>query len=97
MNSIDTFRLISVNIRRIIPGIREEDINRESMCAPIGLDSIGRAELIEMTLEDLGLSVSRFEFHIAHNLGELSDLFARELQKKNPSDCLPVAAKLQND
>jgi len=81
MNSIDTFRIISANILRINPGIREEDISRESMCAPIGLDSIGRAELIEMTLEDLGLNAPRFKFHIAHNLGELSDLFALEVQK----------------
>lgn len=76
MNTQEIFALISANIREIVPGLECEPITRQSMCSPLGLDSIGRAELIEKTLEDLQLNISRTEFHAAHNLGELADLLA---------------------
>lgn len=79
MSSNQIFELIVLNIRDIIPGLENEDIGRNSMLSPLGLDSIGRAELIEKTLEDLGLRAPRNEFHSAANLGELADLFARRV------------------
>jgi polyketide biosynthesis acyl carrier protein len=79
MSSNQIFELIVLNIRDIIPGLENEDIGRNSMLSPLGLDSIGRAELIEKTLEDLGLRAPRYEFHSATNLGELADLFARRV------------------
>ena len=82
MESTEIFKLIVNNLREIIPGLENESIGRESMLSPLGADSIGRAELIEKTLEDLGLHMSRFGFHIAGNLGELADLFASSLSSK---------------
>jgi polyketide biosynthesis acyl carrier protein len=79
MSTSQIFELIALNIRQIVPELNNEYIARESMLSPLGLDSIGRAELIEKTLEDLDLKVPRYEFHIAHNLGELADLFASKL------------------
>jgi polyketide biosynthesis acyl carrier protein len=79
MNSHQVFQLIVLNIMEIIPGLENDTIERNSMLSPLGLDSIGRAELIEKTLEDLGLNVPRQEFHCARNLGELADLLAARL------------------
>lgn len=81
MNSQEIFTLIVSNIRDIVPGLDTEPIFRHSMCSPLGLDSIGRAELIEKTLEDLQLNVARAEFHAAHNLGELADLLAVRMRE----------------
>jgi polyketide biosynthesis acyl carrier protein len=83
MNSADIFQLILLNIEKIVPHLNMGNIDRAAMCAELGLDSIGRAELIEITLEELRLQAPRPEFHAAHNLGELSDLFARKLKEKN--------------
>jgi polyketide biosynthesis acyl carrier protein len=83
MSSEGIFKLIVLNIEQIVPQLNTGNIDRNSMCAELGLDSIGRAELIEITLEELGLQAPRPEFHTAHNLGELSDLFARKLKEKN--------------
>jgi polyketide biosynthesis acyl carrier protein len=83
MNSAAIFQLILLNIEQIVPHLNTGNIDRDAMCAELGLDSIGRAELIEITLEELGLQAPRPEFHAAHNLGELSDLFARKLKEKN--------------
>lgn len=80
MNSGQIFELIVNNLREIIPGLEETKIERHDMLSPLGADSIGRAELIEKTLEDLNLQVSRFEFHSAGNLGQLADLFALKMQ-----------------
>lgn len=79
MSSSQIFELIVANIREIVPGLHNDHVERDSMLSPLGLDSIGRAELIEKTLEDLDLTVPRQEFHAAHNLGELADLFASKL------------------
>jgi polyketide biosynthesis acyl carrier protein len=79
MNSATIFEMIVLNIRDIVPELNNERIERKSMLSPLGLDSIGRAELIEKTLEDLNLNLSRQDFHSAQNLGELADLLARRL------------------
>ncbi len=79
MNSAEIFQLIVKNLKEIVPGLDNVQIERNAMLSPLGADSIGRAELIEKTLEDLDLHVSRFDFHAANNLGELADLFARKL------------------
>jgi polyketide biosynthesis acyl carrier protein len=80
MNAQTIFELIVHNMRDIVPGLENEHIERSSMLSPLGLDSIGRAELIEMTLESLGLNAPRHEFHAAHSLGELADLFASRMK-----------------
>jgi polyketide biosynthesis acyl carrier protein len=80
MNTQKIFEVIVANIREIVPELENEHIERASMLSPLGLDSIGRAVLIEKTLEDLGLNALRYEFHVAHNLGELADLFAQRLK-----------------
>ncbi|MCW3465908.1 acyl carrier protein [Chitinophaga nivalis] len=72
--------IIATNIRQIVPGLEQVNISREDMLSPLGLDSVGRAELIEKTLEDLDLRVSRFDFHSAANLGQLADLLYQKLE-----------------
>jgi polyketide biosynthesis acyl carrier protein len=85
MNSKQIFELIVLNIREIVPGLKNEEIEPNSMLSPLGLDSIGRAELIEKMLEVLDLKAQRYEFHSASNLGELADLFARRVGMRNTS------------
>jgi polyketide biosynthesis acyl carrier protein len=79
INSTAVFELIVRNLKQIISGLENEHIERNAMLSPLGADSIGRAELIEQTLEDLDLHVSRSEFHAASNLGELADIFAQKI------------------
>jgi polyketide biosynthesis acyl carrier protein len=78
MNSTQILQLIAVNITQIVPGLENDHIERDSMLSPLGLDSIGRVELIERMLEELDLKVPQQVFYSAHNLGELADLFAQK-------------------
>ena len=76
MNSAEIFKKIAFHIRQIVPDLKNDPIERDSILSPLGLDSIGRVELIERMLEELDLKVPRHIFYAAHNLGELADLFA---------------------
>ncbi|HVI45323.1 MAG TPA: acyl carrier protein [Chitinophaga sp.] len=82
MDTATIFTLITSNLRQILPGLGDKQIERSDMLSPLGADSIARAELIEQMLEDLQLQVPRFEFHSATNLGELADLFCQKLEEK---------------
>lgn len=75
MDSKTIFNLITGNLKEILFKIKAEDINYDSKLCLLGASSIDRAELIEKTIEDLGIEADRFEFHSASNIGELADLF----------------------
>ncbi len=81
MNSDEIFELISFNINQIVPELHNGKLERTAFLSPLGLDSVGRAELIEQTLEDLHLNVPRCNFYAARNLGELADMFAQKLSE----------------
>lgn len=86
-NADEIFELIAEQVADISSHIAHEPITPGSMLSPLGMDSIGRAELIERMLEILELNESRFHFHEANNLGELAEMFdkkvrERELQKE---------------
>jgi polyketide biosynthesis acyl carrier protein len=76
MNSTEIFKMIAFHITQIVPELKNDHIERDSMLSPLGLDSIGRVELIERMREELDMKVPSQIFYAAHNLGELADLFA---------------------
>lgn len=84
-NADKIFEMIVDNVKDITADIQHEPITRSSMLSPLGMDSVGRAELIERMLEELSLSAPRFEFHQANNLGELAEMFAKKLEERNLS------------
>ncbi len=72
--------IIVSNISKIVPDLSQENINRNAKLSPLGLDLVGKAELIEMTLEELNTDISRKELHIVDSIGELADQFASKLK-----------------
>lgn len=88
MHTEEIFELIVLNIRQIAQISKNDIITRNSMLSPLGLDSIGRAELIEQMLDDLELRVPRCEFHTASNLGELAHLFAEKISVSQNWKCV---------
>jgi polyketide biosynthesis acyl carrier protein len=109
MRNVDEiFELIAEQVADISSHIAHEPITPRSMLSPLGMDSIGRAELIERMLEILNLKESRFHFHEANNLGELAELFEKKLREteirdsaitsdsvymKDPMDGFPVEVR----
>ena len=85
MNASDIFTLIVYNVKQIGEWLESETIKPSDMLAPLGLNSIGRAELIERLMEELKIEANRFEFNAAGNLGELADMFAKKISLKPTS------------
>jgi polyketide biosynthesis acyl carrier protein len=83
MNSVEILKIIAFHIAEIVPELNNEPIERDSMLSPLGLDSIGRVELIARMLDELDLKAPHAFFYKAHNLGELADLFAEKLSYKS--------------
>ncbi len=83
MNSKEIFEVIVSNLRDILPEIEHEPIEYGSRLCLLGTGSVGRAELIEKTLEDLEIEANRFEFHAAANLGELAEMFTQRVNAKS--------------
>ncbi len=81
-NENDIFDRIAAHVADISFDIDHGPIIRSSMLSPLGIDSIGRAELIARMLEELSLTDSAREFYKANNLGELAALFANRLKEQ---------------
>ena len=81
----EIFDLIATQVAEISDGIDHAPITRSSMLSPLGIDSIGRAELISRMSEMLSLSEPPYEFYEANNLGELAAIFARKLKRQQTS------------
>ena len=81
----EIYDLIATQVAEISSGIDHAPITRSSMLSPLGIDSIGRAELIARMVEMLSLNVPAHEFYEANNLGELAAIFARKLKMQQTS------------
>ena len=85
-NENHIFDLIAAHVADISSDIEHAPITPSSMLSPLGMDSIGRAELIARMQEELSLTIPANEFYQANNLGELAALFAYKLQEKVNGD-----------
>ncbi|MGS2738237.1 phosphopantetheine-binding protein [Sinomicrobium sp. M5D2P17] len=81
-NENHIFDLIVAHVADISADIDHGPITRSSMLSPLGIDSIGRVELIARMLEELSLTDPTYEFYKAANLGELAILFTHKLREK---------------
>ncbi|WP_040497614.1 phosphopantetheine-binding protein [Fulvivirga imtechensis] len=79
------YDLIVAHVADISSGVEHGPITRSSMLSPLGMDSIGRAELIARIQEELSLAIPAYEFHQANDLGELAAIFASKLAERQKS------------
>lgn len=80
MNKDQIFNLIKKSIREVAPELESEPIEPNNSLKNLGIDSVNRAEIIMMVMEELSLNVPRIELAGAQNIGELVDLFAAKLE-----------------
>ncbi|MGY3792647.1 acyl carrier protein [uncultured Aquimarina sp.] len=83
MNENQIFELIVANIKKIAVHLEDVTIKKNAILSPLGLDSIGRAELIIQTIEDLQVNAVSSEFYSARNLGELARMFEQKVNNIN--------------
>ena len=66
--------LIKNNLTKIIPELEGEEIDVHVPFVDIGANSLDRVKLVTLTLETLGLEVSRVKFVAAQTINELVGL-----------------------
>ncbi|NES19701.1 MAG: acyl carrier protein [Symploca sp. SIO3E6] len=79
MSKEQVLKLIRRYTREIEPQLEEAPLEPNDSLKNLGIDSVNRAEIMMMVMEDLGLNIPRIELAGAKNIGELADLFAAKL------------------
>lgn len=74
MSEQEIFNVVISNIKQIIPGLDAHDFKPHDQLSDLGADSVERAEVATMCLEELSLSVPRVELFGVKNIGELAHL-----------------------
>ena len=77
-NSI--FELIKKYIYEIVPELVQVSIKPNDSLNNLGIDSVNRAEIIVMVMEELDLHIPLIELAGAKNIGEVANLFAAKLE-----------------
>ena len=73
------FAAIRRNLLMVLPELESETISAEHSLADLGCNSIDRAEIVTMTMEELDVTVPIIEFAQVHNIRTLAALLRRYL------------------
>ncbi|GAB1533582.1 acyl carrier protein [Brevibacillus formosus] len=80
MNRQEITALIIKNLYEIVPELEGRELRPEDRLSDLGLNSIDRADLISMVMEDLSLLQNqRSQFIGLSSIGELADGFLGKL------------------
>lgn len=71
--------LIRKYTREVAPELEDAPLEPTDSLKSLGVDSVNRAEILMMVMEDLDLNIPRVELAGAQNIGELADLFVAKL------------------
>lgn len=79
MDRLSVYQLILKNAREVVPDLEDHDFQESDSLRDLDVDSVERAEIVTMTLEDLNLDIPRVEVFGPKNLGELASLLHAKL------------------
>ncbi|MFD4987456.1 phosphopantetheine-binding protein [Streptomyces sp. NPDC058374] len=71
------FETIRRNVLVVVPDLDPAAITLDRSLSELGCNSIDRADVVTMTMEDLGIQVPVTEFHQVHDLRTLVELLDR--------------------
>jgi len=72
------FELVVKHVCQLIPKLKSHTFQAEDNLRDLGVNSLERTELIDMTTESLSLEIPRVKVFGAKNIGELVDILHRE-------------------
>ena len=79
MTQNQIFDLIKKYTLEIAPELAGKSIDSTDSLKDLGVDSMSRAEIIMMVMEDLSLNIPMITLAGAKNMGELAELFKTKL------------------
>ncbi|MCX7747900.1 MAG: acyl carrier protein [Clostridia bacterium] len=81
MNKEDIFKTIIESVCEILPELKEHSFKPDDRLAELGANSVDRAEIVALTMENLSLQVPMVELAKAKNIGQLAEVFYEKLQQ----------------
>ncbi|ERH58703.1 MULTISPECIES: acyl carrier protein [Bacillus] len=80
MSKEKIFELLQNTICEVLPDLEGEQLSQEDRLVDLGADSVDRAEIITMMLEELSLQIPRVELTGVSNIGELAAKLYEKVQ-----------------
>ena len=80
INHNKIFEIIKKYIYEVVPELEKVFLKTTDSLKELGIDSVNRAEIIMMVMEELDLHIPLIELAAAQNIGEIADLFAAKLE-----------------
>lgn len=77
MEQQEIFVLIRQNLVEVVGDVDPAAVTMDRSLAELGCNSVDRAEVVTMTMQDMGIRVPVMEFQDAGSIGSLVGLFAR--------------------
>lgn len=77
MTNAEIFETVKQNVLKVLPDLRPDDVTTEGTLTDLGANSVDRADVVTMSMEDLGLTVPVSEFQEVHDIRSLVDVLAR--------------------
>lgn len=79
MNKEEIMEVIARHCGEVIPALKSHAFQREEQLKDLGLNSLDRSDVIDMTMETLSLQIPRVEVYGTRNIGELVDLLHEKM------------------
>lgn len=77
MTNAEIFETVKKNVLKVLPDLQPDDVTTEGTLTDLGANSVDRADVVTMSMEDLRLTVPVSEFQEVHDIRSLVDVLAR--------------------
>lgn len=77
MNKNDVFEKLKANLIACVPELEGKEISIEDSLAMLGANSVDRADIIMMTLEDVDVSIPLVSFNSVKNIEGIIDVILK--------------------
>ena len=80
MDRTQIYACLQRNLTTVLPDLEPSDITPDRSLADLGCNSIDRAEVVTLTMEDLGIAVPVMEFRDVGDVQALIGLFDKHIR-----------------
>jgi polyketide biosynthesis acyl carrier protein len=73
------FEAVRRNVLEVLPDLTPQDVSMQGTLTDLGANSIDRADVVTMTMEDLGIVVPISDFQSVHDIRSLVELLKKHV------------------
>ncbi|WP_181614165.1 phosphopantetheine-binding protein [Nonomuraea soli] len=77
MNEDEIFETVRRNVLKVLPELTPDEVTIDGTLSDLGANSIDRADVVTMTMEDLGMVIPVAEFQDVSDIRSLVDLLKK--------------------